>query len=100
MINLLGFRIKLKKQKFSHIHIDDGNVVKIDSSVNKNKLKLNVRGKNNRVIIGNVAIVEELNISIYAVFCDYLPPIEQYYHTIGSFENQQMYKYQPTISED
>ena len=66
VINLLGFRIKLKKQKFSHIHIDDGNVVKIDSSVNKNKLKLNVRGKNNRVIIGNVAIVEELNISIYA----------------------------------
>ena len=64
VVEIFGIKIKFKVK--SDIFIEEGNSVIISNNVKKSKLKLCVRGKNNKVIINDGCIVEELSISIFA----------------------------------
>ena len=64
VFEILGIKLKIKLH-FNNF-IEKGNSVTISKKVNKSKLKLCIRGKNNKVIINDCGIAEELSISMYA----------------------------------
>lgn len=64
IINILGIKMKFKHH-FKPIYIEEGNDVQIHPAVNKKLLTLQVFGKNNKVIIGNIVICEKLKIVLY-----------------------------------
>ena len=63
IIKFLGIKFKFKLN--TKFFIEEGNSVTISKNINRSKLKLCVRGKNNKVIINDCCIVEELSISIF-----------------------------------
>lgn len=64
IISILGIKIKLKYH--SNFFVEESNTVIISNSIDRKKLHLSVKGKNNKIIINDCFILNNLTIQIFA----------------------------------